>query len=129
MKKSILMLFVLAFFAITSYAQKVEVLYFKAQLACCHARACANLEGQVKDVVEKNFKSSDVVFKAVQVADESNADLVKKYEAKSQTVVAVPLKNKKAEAIDVSDIVKNFARSKDEAAFEKDIVAAIKKLL
>jgi len=129
MKKSMVLLFILSFFVFQSYAQKVEVLYFKANLACCAARACANLEGQIKTVVERNFKNTEVVFKTIKIADAENAELVKKYDAKSQTLIIVPLKKKKATYKDVSDLAKTLARSSDEAAFEKDIVAAIKELL
>jgi len=129
MKKSMFLFFILSFFVFQSYAQKVEVLYFKANLACCAARSCANLEGQVKTVVERNFKDTEVVFKSVMIADAVNAELVQKYNAKSQTLILVPLKNKKATDKDVSDLVKLLARSSDEEAFEKDIVAAIKEIL
>lgn len=129
MKKSIVILFVMSFFVIQTYAQKVEVLYFKAKLACCAAKACANLEGQVKSVVEKNFKTSDVIFKSIMLTDSANTALIQKYNAQSQTVVVVQLKKKKAQTKDVSSIVRDFSRSKDEATFEKDIVAAIKEML
>lgn len=129
MKKSISVLFILTFTVLTSFAQKAEVLYFKANLACCAGKACANLEGQVKAVVDKNFKATEVAFKTVMLADSANTALVNKFSAKSQTVVVVQTKKKKALSKDVSELVKNFSRTKDEAAFEKDFVAAIKELL
>ncbi len=129
MKKSIVLLFVLSLFIIQSHAQKVEVLFFKANLACCAAKACANLEGQIKSVVEKNFKSAHVAFKTVMLSDSANAELVNQYNAKSQTVVIVQKKKKNAQSKDVSELVKNLTRTKDEATFEKDFVAAIKELL
>lgn len=129
MKKSLVFISVLTFFALTTFAQKAEVLYFKANLACCAAKACSNIEGQVKAVVEKNFNANEVVFKSIMIADSANTELVNKYSAKSQTVVVVQTKKKKALNKDVSDLVKNFSRSRDEAAFEKDFVAAIKELL
>ncbi|OPZ98006.1 MAG: hypothetical protein BWY70_01339 [Bacteroidetes bacterium ADurb.Bin408] len=117
------------FIAVASQAQKVHVLYFKANLACCAAKACANLEGQVKSVVEKNFKSTDVAFKTVMLSDSANTALVNKYNAKSQTVVILQNKKKNAQSKDVSELVKEFSRSKDEAVFEKEMIAAIKELL
>jgi len=129
MKKNILLLVVSVFMMLAAQAQKVQVLYFKANLACCAAKACANLEGQVKSVVEKNFKAADVAFKAVMLSDSGNVALVNQYNAKSQTVVIVQNKKKKAVSKDVSELVKDFTRTKDEAVFEKEMIAAIKELL
>lgn len=129
MKKIIFLSILSVFVVLTTQAQKVNVLYFKANLACCAAKACANLEGQVKSVIEKNFKVTDVAFKTVMLSDSGNTALVNKYNAKSQTVVIVQTKKKKAQSKDVSEIVKNFTRTKDEAAFEKEIIAAIKEML
>jgi len=129
MKKLSVLLFVVLFFTLQGYAQKVEVLYFKANLACCAAKACANLEGQIKSVVEKNFKTSVVAFKTIMLNDTAQSELINRYNAKSQTVVLVQKKKKNPQTKDVSEMVKNFNRTKDEAVFEKDIVAAIKELL
>jgi len=111
------------------YAQKVEVLYFKAQLACCKAAACNNLEAEVKGIIEKNFAKKAVTFKQVALADEANKALVEKYEAKSQTVVLVVTKKKKETAVDVSDIVRRYARTNDKAAFEKELTDKINESL
>lgn len=129
MKKSFLIIIALLAFIGISNAQKVEVLYFKANLACCHARACSNIENQVKQVVEEHYKDNQVVFKAIRIADETNSELVSKYNAQSQTVVVVSNNKKKGNFVNVSDLVKNYSRTSDKAAFEKEFLATINKML
>jgi hypothetical protein len=131
MKKAII-LFVFSIVTIGLYAQKngVQVLYFKAQPACCKAAACNNLEADVKGVVEKNFKGKKVTFKQVALADEANKALVEKCNAKAQTVVLlVTDKKKKETSVDVSDIVRKYTRSGDKAAFEKELTDKINEVL
>lgn len=120
--KKIVSIVAMCMIAISVFAQtsKTEVLYFKAQLACCQARACNTLENDIKGIVTKNFPN-DVIFKQVALADESNKALVDKYQAKSQTVVLVNSKG----SIDVSDIVRAYVRSGDKDAFEAALVAKI----
>ena len=43
----------------------VEVLYFKAQLSCCQARACNTLENDIKTLIAANFDTSKVTFTEV----------------------------------------------------------------
>jgi hypothetical protein len=129
MKHLIISIILCCVFAGYTTAQKVEVLYFKANLPCCHAKACTNLEGQVKEVVEKNFTKKDVIFKTVLLAESENAELVSKYNAKSQTVIVVSKNKKKEQFEDVSDIVRNFNRTKEQSEFEQKITASIKKML
>ena len=130
MKKTII-LFAFSLLTIGLYAQKnnVQVLYFKAQMACCKAAACNNLEAEVKGIIEKNFKGKNVTFKQVALADEANRALVEKCSAKAQTVVLVATKKKKETTIDVSDIVRKYTRSSDKAAFEKELTDKINELL
>ena len=108
-------------------AKGVEVLYFKAELACCQAKACNNLENVTKTIIEKNFKSDKVTFKTIKLADQENKPLIDLYKAKSQTVVLVNAKKKKT--LDVSDIVRKFARHNNQATFEKELVDKIKGIL
>lgn len=129
MKKSLLTLAALMLIGFASVAQKAEVLYFKAELACCKAKACNALEGDVKALVEKNFTSEKVTFLEVKLADESNKELVDKYNAKSQTVVIVSKKRKKETSIDVSDIIRNYSRSQNKEDFEKELIAKINESL
>jgi hypothetical protein len=105
-------------------ASKVEVLYFKANLSCCQAKACNNLESTIKEIVEENFSSQEVIFKTVAIADEANASLVAKYNAKSQTVVMV--NTKKNKSLDVSDIVRQYLRDGDKTVFSKSLVEKAK---
>jgi hypothetical protein len=110
-----------------AFAQKnqTEILYFKAQLPCCQATACNNLESVIKAIVEKNFPNGDVVFKQVALADTDNKELIEKYSAKSQTVVIVNTKKKNKTSTDVSAIVRAYARSNDKDTFEKELVEKI----
>lgn len=126
MKKKVLFLFALVLISGQVLSQKVEVMYFKANLGCCQARACAQLENQVKAIVEDNFKNGDVVFKSVLIADPTNAALVEKYEAGSQTVVIVSNKRRKKKITDATQMVHDFRRTRDREAFEKDFIGAIK---
>lgn len=104
----------------------VEVLYFKAQLSCCQARACNTLENDIKTLIAANFDTSKVTFTEVLLADEKNKALVEQYKAKSQTVVVVNAKKKKT--MDVSDLVRTYLRNGDKATFEKELIQKIKNL-
>ena len=126
MKKIILFL-TLSIVTIGLFAQKnkAEVLYFKAQLPCCQATACNNLEQEVKSIIEKNFTKGEVSFKQIALADTNNKALVDKYNAKSQTVVIVNHKKKNNSSLDLSDLVRGYARTDDKATFEKELVAKL----
>lgn len=126
MKKTII-LFILSIISFGAFAQKnqTEILYFKAQLPCCQATACNNLESVVKAIVEKNYPNGDVVFKKIALADTENKSLIDKYSAKSQTVVIVNTKKKKEASTDVSAVVRAYARSNDKDVFEKELIEKI----
>ena len=125
--KRVIILLALSIATISVYAQKnkVEVLYFKAQLACCKAAACNNLEAEIKGIIEKNFAKKTVTFKQVPLADQANKALVEKYDAKSQTVVLVTTRKKKETSVDVSDIVRKYTKTGDKEAFEKELTGKI----
>lgn len=129
MKKLSLLLVLILSMSSMSFAQKnkTEVLYFKAPLSCCQARACDALEADIKSIIENNYKDGSVVFKVVKTNDQNNKQLVEKYKAKSQTVIIENTKRKKTKSIDVSDIVRKYTRSKDKVALENDLINAIKK--
>jgi hypothetical protein len=110
-------------------AQKVEVLYFKANLACCQAKACNAVEAEVKALVEKNFAADKVTFKEIKLADEANKELVAKHSAKSQTLVVVGKKKKKEVVADISEVVRNYSRTQNKEEFERDLVAKINEVL
>lgn len=122
MKKSILfvLLYVFVVLNFNCFAQtpKAEVLYFKANLPCCQGKACNLLEADVRSVVQKLYPNSEVEFRVIRLADETNKPLIDKFNAKSQTVVIVG-KNKKGEkSMDISDIVRNYNMNKNMAEFE-----------
>lgn len=130
--KKVSVIIVIAFMALsgTSFGQKAEVLYFKANLRCCKARACDKLESNIKSIVNKNFSNDEVAFQRVKIADEENKTLVNKYDANSQTVVIVVdrmILNDKS--YDISDMVARYKRSKNKKAVEKEIVDKIKSVL
>lgn len=118
--------------ALISYAQSnpiVEVLFFKTNLTCCAAHTCTTLTGDVKKVVETNFSSKKVVYKEINVKEDKNRALVKKFNAKHQNVFVVVTKKGKETVIDVTDLVAEFNSNKDYAAFEKKLKDIIKKQL
>jgi hypothetical protein len=126
MKRSfVILMFFALFMGLTSIAQKAEVLYFKAELACCRARSCNALESDVKTAVEKNFTNGDVTFRVLKLADAANKDLVEKYHARSQTVVVVATKRKKETTVDISDIVRDYSRNRNRDVFEQNLVAKV----
>jgi hypothetical protein len=123
MKKSIVIFLVAIIATVAIQAQKAEVLFFKADLACCKARACDQLETEIKNIVESNFADKGVAFKQVKISDEANKSLVEKHKARSQTVVVVSGKGKKE--IDASYIITAYLRSRNKANLEKDLIALI----
>ncbi len=133
MKKIALLLAFIIISASALFAQstkgKAEVLYFKANLACCKAKACNVLESDIKGIVEKNYPNGNVVFKEVKLTEESNKPLVDKYQAGSQTVIIVNKKKKKERSINVSDLVKNYLKTQDKAALETELIAKIDRML
>lgn len=100
-------------------------MYFKAELACCKARACAALENDLKTIVENNFTNGNVVFKEVKLSDPENASLVEQYKAQSQTVIIVVNKKKKFSSVDATNLVKDYVKSQDKAGFETAFVKLI----
>lgn len=134
MKKTVL-IFIVVLLAISGAAfgqsskKSVEVLYFKANLACCKARACDALQADVDSVLKKNFVKENIDFKVIKLADEANKDLIAKYNAESQTVVFVEKKRKKETATDLSPIVKDYAMNRDKEKFENEFTAKISEVL
>ncbi len=103
----------------------IEVLYFKANLACCKARACNALEGKVKEIIEKNWTDGSVTFRQVKLTDSTNTELVKKYNAQSQTLVLVKTNKKKEASLDISPMLQEYAKTNDAQKFETELVARI----
>lgn len=132
MKKSIVVLLVFLLAGTMAFAQngkaKMEVLYFKANLACCKARACNALEADIQTIVQKNFADSSVIFRPVKLADEVNKALVEKYKAQSQTVIIVKNSKKKEVSLDVSDVVKAYVQNQDKIALETSLLARVNEL-
>lgn len=127
MAKTLILISALIFINLSAFSQKAEVIYFKANLPCCQATACNNLENQVKGIVESNFTDDNVVFTTKKIADPDNKDLVEKYNAKSQTLIIVGTnKKKKNNTLDVSDILRKYLRSEDADELENTLVAKIK---
>ncbi|HRS19978.1 MAG TPA: hypothetical protein P5243_10770 [Bacteroidales bacterium] len=130
--KRILIISAVLFVTIAAFAQKpkdgIEVLYFKANLACCMARACNALEADVQKVITTNYPNGEVTFIEVKLADPANEALVAKYETKSQTVVIVKTKRGKQTHADVSAITREYLRTQDYSAFEKALVAKIEEI-
>ncbi|MFW5793164.1 MAG: hypothetical protein ACOCWC_02690 [Bacteroidota bacterium] len=125
MRKNLLTLAIIIFIGLSAFSQQSEVLYFKANLPCCPAKACNILEAEIKEIIENNYSDNEIVFKTIKIADSNNSELIKKYNAKSQTVVIVSNET----TVDVSDIVKSYTRKKDKVEFESKLLAKINKSL
>lgn len=134
MKKFYLILIV-AFLAFSetvfsqSTENSIEVLYFKANLACCKARACNALQTDVDSILIKYFSDKNIKFKTIKLADTSNKALITKYQAKSQTVVIVKRTEDKEEFIDLSAIVKEYAREQNKMKFESEMKKKINEIV
>ncbi len=107
----------------SAFAQKMEVLYFKADLACCRAKACDALESDLKSIMESNFNDDNIEFTTVKISDAANKALVEKYNAGSQTVIV--LTTQKGDETDITDVVRNYSRKRDKANFEKELLARL----
>jgi hypothetical protein len=103
----------------------IEVLYFKANLACCKAKACNALEANVKEIVDKNWTDGSVTFRQVKLSDSTNAELVKKYNAQSQTLILVKSTRKKDASLDISTILQEYAKTNDAQKFENEFTAKV----
>lgn len=129
MKKTALFLAIIIISSTALFSQsskgKLEVLYFKANLACCKARACNALGTDIQSIIQKNFADSSVVLREIKLADETNKALVEKYKAQSQTVIIVKKKKKKETSTDVSDIVKAYVQDQNKETFEQALLAKI----
>ncbi len=127
LKKKYLIFLVLTFLAFSiplisqTNGKKVEVLYFKANLACCKARACNALQSDVESVLKTHFSGNNIEFKVIKLSDESNKDIVDKFNAKSQTVIILTKTGNKESFIDVSDIVKEYSRRNEKEKFIEDM--------
>ncbi len=126
--KQLLILTALLIAGIFANAQKVELLYFKANLPCCPARACNALESDIQSILEESFDSETVIFKQVLLADASNKSLVDKYNAKSQTVVLVKNSGGEEKLVDASSQVRAYMRSNDKAKLKAELTAMLNEL-
>lgn len=129
MKKSIVLFVIIMFSGMLLNAQssknKIEVLYFKANLCACKAKSCNALEADIKNIISENFPDSSVILTEVKLADTTNNALIAKYKAQSQTVVIVTNKKKKEFSIDVSDIVKAFVQNQNKETLKQELIAKI----
>ncbi len=115
MKKILIVLVAALLYSFSSSAQKAEFLYFKAELACCKAKACNSLEGDIKAMIEENYPKGDVVFIAIKISDEANKDLVAKYSAESQTCILVVKKKRGDIFFDMSDLARKYLIAQTDA--------------
>ncbi|NTW33205.1 MAG: hypothetical protein HGB12_11385 [Bacteroidetes bacterium] len=134
MKKTIFLLFTALFSTILLWAQPskgkyIEVLYFKANLACCKAKACNAIEADIQSFVAKNFPKGNVTFTEIKLIEESNKAIIEKYDAQSQTVILVKHNKKKDVSINVSDLVKKYMQDKNKEDLEKTFVLKINEFL
>ncbi|MFW5767556.1 MAG: hypothetical protein ACOCXO_04225 [Bacteroidota bacterium] len=130
--KRLNLLFLLSVFTMGSLLAQnnanYEVLYFKANLACCQAKACDALQKDVAEVFESNFDSKDVSFTVVKLEDDAKQELIDKYNAKSQTVVCVKSDDDKGKSVDLSPAIRQYKDHKDKEKLVAQIKGEIVKL-
>ena len=127
MKRTVVLILVAAFVSAT-FAQKADILYFKANLPCCQAAACDALQNEVQAIISRNFKKSEVRMLVVKLTDEKNKSLIEKHQAKSQTLI-LEFRNNKKKPVDLSDILRAYLRINDRKQLESSIVERIKQNL
>jgi hypothetical protein len=124
MKKTLIFSTLFLLSTLAAVAQKTEVLYFKAELGCCMARACDALQNDIKTVIEKHYDAKSVVFKEVRLNNPANKQLIEKYKAKSQTVIIV--KNGDTESFkDLSPVARKHLRLGNIEELETDLIAEL----
>ena len=129
MKKLLTVFSIFLLMGTIAFAQKAEVIYFKADLGCCRERACNALEKDIKSIIESHFNERDVQFVTVKISDDANKELVEKHNAKSQTVVITAKKRRSETTVDVSDIVRAYSRNRDKTELEKELIAKINDII
>ncbi len=132
MKKFVSLIFVALFFAISAddvLAQRrnttTEVLYFKDQLRCCHARRCNALETTVERIIQENFPEGQVTLRQIRLDDPENSELIEKYGATSQTLIVISTRRRKENTADISDVLRNYNRNRNLAILEQQLIENI----
>ena len=132
MKKPIVLIAIIMLSGMLLSAQsvknKIEVLYFKANLSCCKSRACNALEAEIQNIISENYPDSSVVLTEIKLVDEANKALIEKYNAKSQTVIIVRKKKKKEFYVDVSDIVQSYVQNQNKETLKQEVTAKISEI-
>lgn len=132
MKKIVSLIFVALFFAVGGHdalAQRrnttTEVLYFKDQLRCCHARRCNALEATVDKIIKENFPEGQVTLRQVRLDDPENSELIEKYGATSQTLIVISTHRRKENTADISDVLRTYTRNRNVAILEQQLIENI----
>ena len=99
MKKNIVLFAFIMLSVFTLSAQtkkgKIEVLYFKANLCACRAKVCTAVGNDIKNIIDKNYPDSSIIFREIKLADVANKEIVTKYNAQSQSLIIVKKKKGK----------------------------------
>jgi hypothetical protein len=85
--------------------------------------------GQGKKIVDKSWTDGSVTFRQVKLSDSTNTELVKKYNAQSQTLVLVKTNKKKEVSMDISAILQEYAKTNDAQKFETEFTAKINEFI
>ena len=132
MKKNIVLFafIMLSVFTISAQSKKgkIEVLYFKANLCACRAKVCTAVGNNIKNIIDKNYPDSSIIFREIKLADVTNKEIVTKYNAQSQSLIIVKKKKKNETFLDVSNIVKGYSQKQDKEALEQELKSKIVEL-
>ena len=101
----------------TNTTNKIEVIDFYGTHRCI---SCKAIEASAKYTVETYFANDPkVVFKTVNVDDDANYDIAKKFEAIGTALFLNVIKNGKEIHIDLTDF--GFSKGRDQEDFSKEL--------
>lgn len=107
----------------------VEVLYFHGKQRCVTCRA---IEQQTRELLESQFSQQlagkKVVFRVIDISDNANKELAKKYKVTWSSLFVVGHKGGKETAIDLTETGFSYARS-NPGKFRQELQGVINRQL
>lgn len=108
-------------------SKKVEVLFFYKNDSTLIAQSNKILENKIIEIINRNFTSEKVVFLSIDMDDEDNFSLVRKFKGKQQTLIV--FNKKSGKLFDISKALLYYRKYENEDAFEEELIKRINQLL